>query len=108
MNGAHSEDTGAGRGSVGTYVAGFMLSVALTVIPFGLVMSGILSGSAALFAMFGAAVVQIIVHLHYFLHLGTSSTARWNVLALLFTMLVMTLFVAGTIWIMYHLHYRLG
>jgi cytochrome o ubiquinol oxidase subunit IV len=60
-----------------------------------------------LFGIFAAAAVQIVVHLHYFLHLDTSSTMRWNVLALVFALLIMILFVGGTIWIMYHLKYRM-
>jgi cytochrome o ubiquinol oxidase operon protein cyoD len=47
------------------------------------------------------------VHLHYFLHLDTSSTARWNVLAIIFTLIIMVLFVGGTLWIMYNLNYRM-
>ena len=57
--------------------------------------------------IFGAAVAQILVHLHYFLHLDTSSAARWNVLALLFTLLIMFLFVGATLWIMSDLKYRM-
>jgi cytochrome o ubiquinol oxidase operon protein cyoD len=45
--------------------------------------------------------------LHYFLHLDTSSAARWNVLALIFTFLIMILFVGGTLWIMSNLNYRM-
>ena len=68
-------------------------------------MSGALPRSATLFSIFGAAIVQMLVHLHYFLHLDTSSAARWNVFALLFTLLIMIIFVGGTIWIMYNLNY---
>jgi cytochrome o ubiquinol oxidase operon protein cyoD len=106
MSEAQIESTGAARGSFKSYANGFLFSIVLTVIPFALVMSGAVSRSAALFGIFGAAVLQILVHLHFFLHLNRSSAARWNVMALLFTLLIMTLFVGGTIWIMYHLDYR--
>ena len=69
--------------------------------------SGALSRSAVLVGIFCAAVAQILVHLHYFLHLDTSSAARWNVLALVFTVLIMVLFVGGTLWIMSNLNYRM-
>jgi cytochrome o ubiquinol oxidase operon protein cyoD len=93
-------------GSLRSYAAGFILSVVLTAAAFALVVSGV-SRSAVLLGISAAAVVQIVVHLHYFLHLGTSPTARWNVTALIFALLVMALFVGGTIWIMYRLYYRL-
>jgi cytochrome o ubiquinol oxidase operon protein cyoD len=54
-----------------------------------------------------AGIVQILVHLHYFLHLDLSSEKRWNVLSLLFTFLIMTIFVGGTLWDMYTLNYRM-
>jgi cytochrome o ubiquinol oxidase operon protein cyoD len=107
MNQAHIDNTGAGRGSLKSYAVGFILSIVLTVIPFAFVMSGAFSRSAVLFGIFGAAIVQILVHLHYFLHLDTSSAMRWNVMALVFALLIITLFVGGTLWIMYHLHYRM-
>jgi len=106
MNQTHSDSTGASRGSFKSYATGFILSIVLTVIPFALVKSGTFSGSAVLSGIFAAAVVQILVHLHYFLHLDASSAMRWNVLALLLALLIMTLFVWGTLWIMGHLNYR--
>jgi cytochrome o ubiquinol oxidase operon protein cyoD len=66
-----------------------------------------LSPPVTLVAIFAAGLVQILVHLHYFLHLDTSSAAGWNVVALLFTLLILTLFVGGTLWIMWTLNYRM-
>ena len=88
-------------GSLKSYLTGFVLSLILTAIPFALVMRGTLSAAATLAGIFGAGLVQILVHLHYFLHLDTSSAARWNVLAMIFTILIMILFVGGTLWIMW-------
>jgi cytochrome o ubiquinol oxidase operon protein cyoD len=107
MSHAGIESTGASEGSFRSYATGFILAIVLTILAFVLVMSGALPRSATLFGIFGAAIVQMLVHLHYFLHLDTSSAARWNVLALLFTLLIMILFVGGTIWIMYNLSYRM-
>jgi cytochrome o ubiquinol oxidase subunit IV len=98
--------TGMSRGSLTSYLTGFVLSLILTAIPFALVMSGIWSYAATLAALFSAGVVQILVHLHYFLHLDTSSDVRWNVVALLYTFFIMALFVGGSLWIMYNLHWR--
>jgi len=107
MSQAPIDSIGASRGSLKSYLTGFVLSLILTAIPFALVMGGALSASAALAAIFSAGIVQILVHLHYFLHLDTSSAARWNVLAMIFTLLIMILFVGGTLWIMYTLNYRM-
>ena len=107
MNQAQIDTTGASRGNFKSYATGFILSIVLTVIAFALVMSGAVSGPALLFGIFGAAVVQILVHLHYFLHLDTSSSARWNVVALICTLFIMVLFVGLTLWIMSNLNYRM-
>jgi cytochrome o ubiquinol oxidase operon protein cyoD len=107
MNQASIDGTGVSRGSLKSYLTGFVLALILTAIPFAMVMRGTLSPSVALAAIFVAGIVQILVHLHYFLHLDTSSSARWNVLALIFTFLIMVLFVGGTLWIMYTLNYRM-
>jgi cytochrome o ubiquinol oxidase subunit IV len=101
------DSTGASTGSLKSYLTGFVLSLILTAIPFALVMSGNLSSSAILAGIFIAGIVQILVHLYYFLHLDTSSTARWNVLAMIFTALILALFVGGTLWIMSSLNYRM-
>jgi cytochrome o ubiquinol oxidase operon protein cyoD len=106
MNPAQIDSSGASRGSFKSYGIGFILSIILTVIAFGLVMSGRVSPSAAFLGIIIAAVVQILVHLHYFLHLDTSSAMRWNVLTLLFTLLIIVLFIGGTIWIMINLNYN--
>ncbi len=107
MNQAPSESIGVSRGSLKSYLTGFVLALILTAIPFALVMRGAWSPAATLAGIIIAGIVQILVHLHYFLHLDTSSAARWNVLALLFTLLIMILFVGGGLWIMSNLNYRM-
>jgi cytochrome o ubiquinol oxidase subunit IV len=107
MSQAAIDSTGASVGTLKSYLTGFVLSLILTAIPFALVMNGTLSSSAILAGIFSAGIVQILVHLHYFLHLDTSSEAGWNMLAIIFTLLIMVLFVGGSIWIMNDLHYRM-
>jgi cytochrome o ubiquinol oxidase subunit IV len=107
MSQAPIDSTGVSRGSLKSYLTGFVLSLILTAIPFALVMNGTLPSSAILSGIFSAGIVQILVHLHYFLHLDTSSAARWNLLAMMFTLLILALFVGGTLWIMFNLNYRM-
>ena len=108
MNQPPIDSSGASRGSLKSYGTGFILSIILTAIAFGLAMQGgSLSRGVVFVGIFGAATVQILVHLHYFLHLDTSSKARWNVLALVLTVLIMILFVGGSLWIMSNLNYRM-
>jgi cytochrome o ubiquinol oxidase operon protein cyoD len=40
----------------------------------------------------------------YFLHMNTKSEGGWNMLALIFTMVLVVITLSGSIWIMYHLN----
>ncbi len=95
------------HGTFKGYATGFVLSIILTAVPFGLVMNGSLPRTAIMVGIFLAALVQVGVHLHYFLHLDTSRGERGNVLSLLFTGLIMLIFIVGTVWIMYNLRVRM-
>lgn len=99
--------SGASGGSFWSYSAGFILAFALTVLSFGLVISNVLSRKAIMAGIFCAAVAQMMVHLHFFLHMGRSSESRWNLLALCFAFMLLALFIGGSIWVLYNLHYRM-
>ena len=48
--------------------------------------------------------VQVLVHMVYFLHLNTRSEGGWNMLALIFTLILVLITFAGSLWVMYHLN----
>ena len=100
---AHDSHAG-GHASFKSYAIGFILAVILTVIPFKIVMDGTMDKGTILWIILGMAAVQILVHLKYFLHLDTSSEQRSNVIALLFTALILVIVVAGSLWIMHNLN----
>ena len=109
---AHGHDHGHGHGgheaSHGTfksYMTGFVLSVILTAIPFWLVMAKVFSDptvTAALIMVFGA--IQIVVHMIYFLHMNTKSEGGWNMMALIFTIVLVIIALSGSLWVMHHLN----
>ena len=87
------------------YAIGFILSVILTAIPFWLVMNHVIAGSTATaIVILGFAVVQIVVHMVYFLHLNAKSEDGWNMLALIFTLVIVGITLAGSLWVMHHLN----
>ena len=103
MANTHSHDE-AGHGSVKSYVIGFVLSVILTLIPFGLVMYPSLPKSLTLWIVLAFAVIQVLVHLVYFLHLDRSAAQRNNVIAFVFAAIVIVLLVGLSLWIMFSIH----
>ncbi|THJ33195.1 cytochrome o ubiquinol oxidase subunit IV [Lampropedia aestuarii] len=97
-------DGGAPHGTLKDYVIGFVLAVILTVIPFWLVMGDVLESRAATVGWILAfAVVQVIVHVVYFLHMKPNTEGGWSMMALLFTILTLVIAVAGSIWVMRNL-----
>ncbi|PQZ83069.1 MULTISPECIES: cytochrome o ubiquinol oxidase subunit IV [unclassified Brevundimonas] len=92
------------HGSFKTYLLGFFLSVVLTAIPFWLVMTGALPAATTGLIITAFAVVQIVVHMIFFLHMNHKSEGGWNMLALIFTIVVVVIAVAGSVWVMYHLN----
>lgn len=100
-HGEHEHAHGSFRG----YMTGFVLSVILTAVPFWLVMTGALDNKQLTgFIVMGLAVVQIIVHMIYFLHMNGRSEGGWTMMALVFTIILVVIALAGSLWVMYHLN----
>ena len=93
------------HGSYKSYIIGFVFSVILTVIPFWIVMSGgTVSVPVALGVIFSLGAIQIVVHIHYFLHVTLKVEEGWQVMSLVFTAIILVIVLAGSIWVMFHLH----
>jgi cytochrome o ubiquinol oxidase operon protein cyoD len=97
----------AGNG-LRSYLTGLALALILTAIPFALVAVNLLPKSLTLVVVAVAAVMQILVHLRYFLHLDLASTPRENLLAILFAAILIFIMVGGSLWIMLDLHHRMS
>lgn len=98
----HGAAHGGARGSRRSYIVGFLLAIALTIVPFGLVMSHSSIGTPLIITVF--ALAQILVHIVYFLHVNRSEEQRWNLMALVFTAIVVCIILGGSIWIMHNLY----
>lgn len=96
--------SGSGRRS---YHIGFVLSLVLTLIPFGLAMHPLLSRTTTLWLVVIAAAVQVVVHLAYFLHMNTSAEQRWNRVAMFFSIIIILLLVGLSLWIMNSIHHNM-
>ncbi len=101
----HDDDGGAGHSTFSGYMTGFILSVILTVIPFWIVMGDVFANATTTsMVILALAAVQIVVHMIYFLHMNFKSEGGWNMLALLFTIMIVVITLAGSLWVMYHLN----
>lgn len=95
-----------GQGTTVTYVAGFLGSLLLTLLAYMLVVNHALHGAELIAAIVATAIVQLLVQLRFFLHLGKESKPRWNLTAFLFMLMVLVILVFGSLWIMNNLNYH--
>ncbi|MGK9235348.1 cytochrome o ubiquinol oxidase subunit IV [Inquilinus limosus] len=107
---AHDDHHGdaPAHGTLKGYLTGFILSVILTAIPFWLVMGDVLADAqTTALVIMAFAVVQIIVHMVYFLHMNSKSEGGWTMLSLIFTVVLVVITLAGSLWVMYHLNHNM-
>ncbi|AXZ12564.1 cytochrome o ubiquinol oxidase subunit IV [Klebsiella pneumoniae] len=104
----HSADAqGVAYGNTMSYITGFLLSVILTAIPFWLVMDSGVSAGIIAGGVMTCAVVQVLVHLVYFLHLNASSEMRWNLVTIVFSAVIIFIIITGSLWIMWNLNHQM-
>lgn len=87
------------------YLIGVVLALVLTVIPFGVVASRALPPKQIFVVIGAAAIVQIVVHLRFFLHLELKPSSPNQRITLCFAVVLLML-AGGTLWIMFNLHDR--
>jgi len=90
-----------------SYAWGYLLSLLLTLVPFGFAAFGDLSRMALWLTIAGCALVQIVVHLRFFLHITWSGNKREDLQLILFTVLILLIMGGGTLWILFSLYYRM-
>jgi cytochrome o ubiquinol oxidase operon protein cyoD len=90
-----------------SYVWGTGLALLLTLVPFALVHWIEVPRFALLIVIGAFALVQVIVHLHFFLHIRFEHN-REDLQLVLFSTLLLAIMVAGTVWIMASLALRMA
>jgi len=90
-------------GGLVSYLIGLGLALGLTAASFWAASTGAIYGPGVPVALAALAVAQMGVHLVFFLHITTGPDNTNNVLALAFGVLIVTLVVAGSLWIMANL-----
>ena len=90
-----------------SYLWGFGLALILTVIPFGLAAYTQVAAGTLFLVIAGCAVIQIVVHFRFFLHITLARNKREDLQLILFTVLILIIMVGGTLWILFNLYYRM-
>ena len=96
-----------------SYVIGFIASLVLTFGAYVLVTGHIngqhqfLTHQIIAAAVLALAFAQLVVQLVFFLHMGREQKPKWNLYAMWFTVLVVAILIAGSIWIMANMDYNM-
>ena len=93
--------------TIQSYVIGFILSLIFTAIPYYLVVNQYLMGRQLLLAILGFGVLQMLVQIIFFLHLGRGPKPFYNVVFFIATVGIIMVVVAGSIVIINNLHYNM-
>jgi len=89
------------------YTVGLVWAIVLTVIPFALVGFGLMGKVAVLTTIGILGLIQMVVHVRYFLHVDFSPERRDDLHLILFSAVLLFIMVAGTIWILVNLYTRM-
>ncbi|GBQ92439.1 cytochrome o ubiquinol oxidase subunit IV [Asaia krungthepensis] len=92
---------GESHGSFASYIIGFVIAAILTVAAFAIVEMHLMSPGMTFGVIAALAVVQIFVHLIYFLHMNSSSSQSWNNTAFAFAVICVLIIVGGTVFIIH-------
>lgn len=96
------------HGSMQSYVIGFLLSLLFTFIPYVMVVNQTFTGTKLLITIVGFAMVQLVIQVTFFLHLGRGPKPNWNMYFFVGTVGAVAFVVGGSIFIMSNLHYNMS
>lgn len=94
--------------NVKSYITGFLLSLLLTLMPYFLVVNRNITGTPLLVTIVIFAMLQMIVQVTFFLHIGRGPKPNWNLFFFVATVGGIAVVVGGSIFIMNDLHYNMS
>jgi cytochrome o ubiquinol oxidase operon protein cyoD len=89
------------------YIIGFILSLILTLAAYFMVVEDVATGMTIILILGVLALVQMVVQLVFFLHLGEEVGPRYKLASFLFMGGILLIIVVGSIWIMDNLNYNM-
>ena len=92
------------HGTMQAYIIGFILSLVFTLIPYYLVLHHVSSGTKLLAIILGFGVLQMLVQLLFFLHLGRRPRPYWQIIFYIWTIGSILIVVGGSLIITHNLH----
>ena len=95
------------HGSYRAYAIGFIGSLLLTSLSFYLVAGQAFAPQELIYAISALALVQAVLQLLFFLHVGQEGKPHWETWVFLFMLLILVIIVVGSLWVMNDLNSRM-
>lgn len=95
------------RGTLASYVAGYIFSIYLTITAYLVIYNHLFSNTTLAVIIVGLALVQFVGQLIFFMHLGKETKPRWKLVVTLCMIMVVSILVGGSLWIMTSLRYNM-
>ncbi len=94
------------HGSLKAYLIGFFSCLLLTATSFYLVYAQLLSPHLLFYTLIGLALVQAMIQLLFFLHVGQEAKPRWETISFCCMTICLLIIVIGSLWVMNDLKKR--
>lgn len=92
----------------GSYLSGFILSAVFVALAYALVSHHALPNAHLYLSIAALAIVQLVVYVLFYFRPTLQSdvdTDRWSMLVFILTLIIITIVISGSLWIMYNLNY---
>jgi cytochrome o ubiquinol oxidase operon protein cyoD len=101
-------DYGTGEKKLSVYIFGVIACALLTIFSFWIVKADVVSKMMTFALIYLSACIQFLIQVICFLRLNTQTEhSRNNVVALIFTCIILTSIIVGSLWIMSNLNYNM-
>ena len=90
-----------------SYAIGYALALALTAAAFAAVHWPSFPAATIFAVVLALALVQMVVHFRFFLHISLGRSSRHDLMLILFSSLIILLMVSGTLVILFNLRGRM-
>lgn len=95
------------NGSIKPAILGFIFSIICILAVYRVAVHAHLRHDWLVATVVSVGVIQVILQLIFFFHIGLESRPRWSLGLLAFTTLLVLIVVLGSLWIMHNLDYNL-
>lgn len=96
------------HGTTRSYVVGYILSLVFTFIPYFMVVNKYLTGNALIATILSIGLLQMVVQLVFFLHLGRGPKPLYNVVFFFATFGIVVITVGASVIIMNNLYHNMS